>query len=298
MCGHAGSVGALRPVRRLPPPAGRPGAGRRPGPAARPARASPPPAVRTAVSRMVRQGWLHPAAAGRRTGLPAHPEGGPPARRGGRPDLPHRPKSAGTAASTCSCSSPAGAPATRQRLGANLAFLGYGTLDERTWVAARPGRGGGRAAERGRRAVTSGSRASHAAGTAGRRRRWSAGPGTWPRSAAAYERFVAEQTPAARRGHRAQRRRGGVRGPVPARARVAYVPVPRPAAAAGAAARRAGPAPARPPSSTGTRPGCGRPPTGTSTAASTRLPRSVKGLMTRDRRAARRPRPTPSSRSR
>ena len=38
MCGHAGTVGALRPVRRLPAPAGRPRAGRRPGQAARAAR--------------------------------------------------------------------------------------------------------------------------------------------------------------------------------------------------------------------------------------------------------------------
>ena len=43
------------------------------------------PAVRTAVSRMVRQGWLHPLRLSAGPGLPAHAEGGPPARRGRAP---------------------------------------------------------------------------------------------------------------------------------------------------------------------------------------------------------------------
>lgn len=97
-----------------------------------------PPAVRTAVSRMVRQGWLHPVR------LPTGPGyllSAKAARRldeaaariyrtakihwDGRFDLivfdelPSR--------------------RHRQRLRANLAFLGYGSLDDETWVATRPG---------------------------------------------------------------------------------------------------------------------------------------------------------------
>jgi phenylacetic acid degradation operon negative regulatory protein len=95
-----------------------------------------PPAVRTAVSRMVRQGWLHPLrlttgpgylltpkavrrldeAAGRvyRTGRVAWD---------GRFDL-------------VLVRTPVGRR-ERQRLGAALSYLGYGNLDEQTWVAPR-----------------------------------------------------------------------------------------------------------------------------------------------------------------
>jgi phenylacetic acid degradation operon negative regulatory protein len=96
------------------------------------------PAVRTAVSRMVRQGWLHPQR------LPSGP------------GYLLTPKAArrldDAAARIYRTSRPAWdgrfdlivleAPTTRrdrQRLGANLTYLGYGMLDERTWVATRPG---------------------------------------------------------------------------------------------------------------------------------------------------------------
>lgn len=97
-----------------------------------------PPAVRTAVSRMVRQGWLHPT---RLASGPGYLLTAKATRRldeaavriyrtgkinwDGRFDLivmlespPRR---------------------QRQRLATGLSFLGYGELDERTWVAARPG---------------------------------------------------------------------------------------------------------------------------------------------------------------
>jgi phenylacetic acid degradation operon negative regulatory protein len=96
------------------------------------------PAVRTAVSRMVRQGWLHPQRLSSGPGYLLTPKA---ARRlddaaariyrtsrmawDGRFDL-----------------IVLEAPTTRrerQRLGANLAYLGYGMLDERTWVATRTG---------------------------------------------------------------------------------------------------------------------------------------------------------------
>ncbi|NJC69347.1 PaaX family transcriptional regulator [Planosporangium thailandense] len=95
------------------------------------------PAVRTAVSRMVRQGWLHPL---RLAGGPGYLLTPKAARRldeaasriyrtrtnawDGRFDLivleapAHR--------------------ADRGRLSANLSFLGYGAIDATTWVATRP----------------------------------------------------------------------------------------------------------------------------------------------------------------
>jgi phenylacetic acid degradation operon negative regulatory protein len=96
------------------------------------------PAVRTAISRMVRQGWLHPQR------LPTGP---------GYLLTPKAARRLDDAASRIYRTSRTAwdgrfdlivleAPTTRrerQRLGANLAYLGYGTLDDRTWVATRPG---------------------------------------------------------------------------------------------------------------------------------------------------------------
>lgn len=97
-----------------------------------------PPAVRTAVSRMVRQGWLHPARLASGPGYLLTPKA---IRRldeaaariyrtakinwDGRFDL------------IVMLESPA--RRHRRRLAGQLSFLGYGELDERTWVAARAG---------------------------------------------------------------------------------------------------------------------------------------------------------------
>jgi phenylacetic acid degradation operon negative regulatory protein len=94
------------------------------------------PAVRTAVSRMVRQGWLLPLRLSSGPGYLLTPKA---ARRldeaatrvyrtakigwDGRFDL-------------IIADGPA-ARRERQRVGANLAFLGYGSLNEHTWVATR-----------------------------------------------------------------------------------------------------------------------------------------------------------------
>ncbi|MER7166143.1 PaaX family transcriptional regulator C-terminal domain-containing protein [Micromonospora sp. NPDC000207] len=95
-----------------------------------------PPAVRTAVSRMVRQGWLNPLRLA--TG-PGYSITSKAARRldesaariyrtgrinwDGRFDL--------------LVLEPPTGRRDRQRLAANLVFLGYGTLDEQFWVATR-----------------------------------------------------------------------------------------------------------------------------------------------------------------
>lgn len=151
-----------------------------------------PPAVRTAVSRMVRQGWLEPT---RLASGPGYAITAKAARRldeaaariyrtgrinwDGRFDL-------------LVLDAPTGRR-DRQRLADHLRFLGYGTLDEQTWVATRPAEDVN--------AVLSeiGVRherftAVHAAGTPGAvamvRRAWDLAE-----IARAYEDFVAEQRP-------------------------------------------------------------------------------------------------------
>jgi phenylacetic acid degradation operon negative regulatory protein len=150
------------------------------------------PAVRTAVSRMVRQGWLLPLRMDTGPGYLLTPKAG---RRldeaaariyrtgrvgwDGRFDLVV-----------------IGGPVSRrdrQRLADNLAFLGYGSLDDRTWVATRPAQDvdlvlheTGVAYER--------FAASHAAGTPGAvslvRRAWDLAA-----IGEAYDQFVSELRP-------------------------------------------------------------------------------------------------------
>lgn len=149
-----------------------------------------PPAVRTAVSRMVRQGWLHPLRLPTGPGYLLTPKAG---RRldeaaariyrttkigwDGRFDLVMLQGSA--------------ARRDRQRLAANLAYLGYGMLDEQTWVATRPGEDvDGLLSEAGVRYERF--TATHTGGTPGAvavvRRAWDLAE-----IGEAYDRFVAEQ---------------------------------------------------------------------------------------------------------
>lgn len=147
-----------------------------------------PPAVRTAVSRMVRQGWLDPIR------LPAGPGYLLTAKAVRRLDE--------AAARIYRTAMPSWdgrfdlilihdtRRRDRQRLGANLAYLGYGRIDEHTWVAPRPGEDvDALLTEAGVRYERF--RAEHAGGTEGVRtlvgRAWDLAE-----IGAAYERFVAE----------------------------------------------------------------------------------------------------------
>jgi phenylacetic acid degradation operon negative regulatory protein len=150
------------------------------------------PAVRTAVSRMVRQGWL----------LPLRMETGP-----GYLLTPKAARRLDEAAARIYRTGRTGWDGRfdlvmiaeplprrdRQKLAANLAFLGYGALDDRTWVATRAAQDvdlvlveAGVAYER--------FTASHAAGTPGAvdlvRRAWDLAA-----IGEAYDQFVAELRP-------------------------------------------------------------------------------------------------------
>jgi phenylacetic acid degradation operon negative regulatory protein len=150
------------------------------------------PAVRTAVSRMVRQGWLHPLRLSSGPGYLLTPKG---ARRmdeaAARIYRTARVDWDGTFDLVVTES--ATQRADRSRLAANLAFLGYGSIDDSTWVAIRA------AEEVGSVLDESGLRyerftASHTGGSDGAiamvRRAWNL-----DEIGAAYERFVRELRP-------------------------------------------------------------------------------------------------------
>ena len=150
-----------------------------------------PPAVRTAVSRMVRQGWLRPVR------LPSGPGYQITAKAARRLDEAaariYRTRKLGwdERFDLIVLDGPADRR-DRQRLGANLAYLGYGRLDDRVWVAPRTGQ------EVDALLTEAGVRyerfqAAHAAGSAGAmrlvRRAWDL-----DELGAAYERFIEEQS--------------------------------------------------------------------------------------------------------
>jgi phenylacetic acid degradation operon negative regulatory protein len=150
------------------------------------------PAVRTAVSRMVRQGWLVPVRVGGGSGYQltvkaVHrlDEAAGRIYRTSRPGWDGR--------FDLVVLTPPERRSDRARLQATLAYLGYGSLDPATWVAPRPAeevdtllKELGTPFER--------FTASHAAGTTGAaalvRRAWDLDA-----LAGAYQRFVAEQEP-------------------------------------------------------------------------------------------------------
>lgn len=151
------------------------------------------PAVRTAVSRMVRQGWLVPVrvagSSGYQLTVKAVHRLDEAAARIYRTSQPRWDGRFDLVVLT-----PPERRSERSRLYATLAYLGYGRLDPATWVAPRS------ADEIDNVLKESGApferfTATHAAGTAGAaalvRRAWDLGA-----LAAAYNRFVADQEPA------------------------------------------------------------------------------------------------------
>ncbi|MEJ3743234.1 PaaX family transcriptional regulator C-terminal domain-containing protein [Actinomycetes bacterium KLBMP 9797] len=149
-----------------------------------------PPAVRTAVSRMVRQGWLHPLRLATGPGYMLTPkavrrldEAAARIYRTGKINWDGR--------FDVIVLDPPASRRDRHRLAANLTYLGYGMLGEQTWVAPRPGEDvDGLLRETGLRYERF--TASHALGGPGAmgvvRRAWDL-----PAIAEAYERFVADQ---------------------------------------------------------------------------------------------------------
>lgn len=103
------------------------------------------PAVRTAVSRMVRQGWLHPLR------LPTGPGYGITLKAARRLDAAgariYRTQRVGGPGGTWTgrfdliTLEPPAHRGARAKLAANLGFLGYGSIDASTWIAPRPGEG-------------------------------------------------------------------------------------------------------------------------------------------------------------
>jgi phenylacetic acid degradation operon negative regulatory protein len=150
------------------------------------------PAVRTAVSRMVRQGWLHPLRLSSGPGYVLTPKA---ARR--LDEAAARIYRTGTVAWDGTFDlimlDPSVSRTDRTRVAANLAFLGYGSVDDGTWVATR------RTDEVGAMLAEAGTAyerftATHAAGTEGAiglvRRAWNL-----DEIAGAYGRFVEEMRP-------------------------------------------------------------------------------------------------------
>jgi phenylacetic acid degradation operon negative regulatory protein len=150
------------------------------------------PAVRTAVSRMVRQGWLHPLRLSTGPGYLLTPKA---ARRldEAAARIYRTGRSPWDGRFDLVVLDPPAQRADRGRLSANLGYLGYGAIDTGTWVAARP------TGEVEILLTEAGIRferftASHTAGTPGAialvRRAWDL-----MEIGAAYERFVGELTP-------------------------------------------------------------------------------------------------------
>src|SRR4051794_2907513 len=228
MCGHAGAVGSLRPLRRLSATEGWSRAGGRPGEVAVPARNRAAGGPHRGVTDGP-AGVAAPDAPGLRARLSAHSEGGAPARRGVRSDLPDRALRVGRAVRSDPAAEPRAAPrppaADLSRVRHALrACLGRAALRRGDRCRAhRPG-AAVRAVQRQPRGRFAGRVGCGRARVGSRRHR----PGV--------RGVRGDAAAGGHRGERAQHRRGRVRRPFSAGARLAVVPVPGPAVAAVAAA--------------------------------------------------------------
>jgi phenylacetic acid degradation operon negative regulatory protein len=95
------------------------------------------PAVRTAVSRMVRQGWLHPLRLSSGPGYLLTPKAARRLDESAARIYRTTPLTWDGSFDVLLIEAPV-QRSDRLRLAANLAFLGYGSLAENTWVAPRP----------------------------------------------------------------------------------------------------------------------------------------------------------------
>src|SRR2546423_2348900 len=95
------------------------------------------PAVRTAVSRMVRQGWLHPLRLSTGPGYLLTPKADRRLDEAAARIYPTNRAAWDRTFDLIVLDAP-GARPDRVRLAQSLAFLGYGSIDDRTWVATRP----------------------------------------------------------------------------------------------------------------------------------------------------------------
>ena len=224
------------------------------------------PAVRTAVSRMVRQGWLTPVALPQGPGYALTAKG------------VHRLEDAGERVYRSSdldwdgrwhllVTSRVASRTTRQRLDAQLPFLGYAQVADRMWVAPRPHEDAdGLILAEGLRvqrftAVHEGPAAGAGSVTDMVTRAWELDS-----LGEAYEQWLTEATQLL--APRARRRRGRVRAAQRAGPRVAEVPVPRPGTPPAPASRRTGRGPRPRTTSRRSRAASCPRPRGTSTPAS------------------------------
>ena len=273
MCGHAGTVGTLRPLRRPPPPPGWPGTGRRAGEVAGPAghRAAGGPHRRLPDGA---PGLARPAAAGLADPAIRSPRGRPPPRRGRRPDLPHRPDQLGRPLRPDRADRPRLPPRpAAPRRQPRLPRLRHASTSRPGWPPA-PASTSTCCSPRPACATNGSPPPTPAAPPAAMglvRRAWDLAA-----LGRAYEQFVAEQRALLADVTSRSSRRGGVRGAVPAGPRLAYLPLPATRSCPRRCCPSAGPAPPPPTSSTGTPPGCGRPPTATSSSAWSLNTRAVK----------------------
>ena len=209
------------------------------------------PAVRTAISRMVAQGWLASVRLPRGRRLRAHPARRASPGRGRGPHLPAPRRRRGTALAPArrSTGSPSGPAASGSATGSATSAMRR--------CATTPGSARGD--------PTRSTRCCRPT-TYARRRFVAAHDGDDAELAAAtwdldglggpYRRWLADARQLVERLGAEQRRPGRIRDPQPLGARVAQVPVPRPWAAARAAARRTGRATRPRRTSTRRRSGC------------------------------------------
>jgi phenylacetic acid degradation operon negative regulatory protein len=97
-----------------------------------------PPAVRTAVSRMVRQGWLAPASTARGRGYALTERASRRLDEAAARIYRHRPVEQWDGRWSVAVVGHSGDRSARERLHRGLAFLGYRQLQPDTWVAPRP----------------------------------------------------------------------------------------------------------------------------------------------------------------